>query len=325
MSSESRRGSEGPEWLPPERDIQSEENPRRSRSHGLDSISVEGRGVWVPPLDRETYGELFRSRAKRYNRRIWLHVALFLATVASTSLMVSPLYSACVMAILTAHEFGHYFAARHHMVPATLPYFIPAPFLFGTMGAVIRMSPFIPNRRALFDIAAAGPLAGIALAVPISFVGMLKAERVPIQEDSLSIVFGDPLLFQAFERLLFGAPSEGTVLMINDVAFAGWVGLFVTALNLLPIGQLDGGHVSYAVFSRRSRTFAWAAFGILAAICAATDMQYLLLLVLLFFMGISHPPTLNDELPLGRSRTRVALLLLVVFVLCFTPVPLKIG
>ena len=286
---------------------------------------MEGRDVWVPPLDREAYGELFQSRAKRYNRRGWLHVALFLATIASTSLMVSPLYSACVMAILTAHEFGHYFAARYHMVPATLPYFIPAPLIFGTMGAVIRMSPFIPNRRALFDIAAAGPLAGIAVAIPISFVGMLKAERVPIQEESFGINLGDPLLFQAFERLLFGAPPEGTVLMINDVAFAGWVGLFVTALNLLPIGQLDGGHVAYAVFGRRSRVFAWAAFGVLAALCAVTNMQYLLLLVLLFFMGVSHPPTLNDSLPLGQSRRRVALLVLGIFVLCFTPVPIKIG
>lgn len=258
-------------------------------------------------------------------RRLWLHIALFIATIASTSLAISPLYSACVMAILTAHEFGHYFAARFHRVPATLPFFIPAPFLFGTMGAVIRMSPLIPNRRALFDIAAAGPLAGIVLAIPISFIGMLGSERVPVTEDSMRIVFGDPLLFQAFDRLLFGAPQEGTVLLINDIAFAGWVGLFVTALNLLPIGQLDGGHISYAVFSRRSVTLAWVAFLVLGTISVLSNLQYLVLLVLLLFMGIRHPPTLHDTMSLGRSRRRVALLLLGVFVLCFTPDPVMIG
>ena len=149
-------------------------------------------------------------------------------------MMISPLYSACVMGILTAHEFGHYFAARRYRVSASLPYFIPMPLsIIGTMGAVIRMSRFIPNRRALFDISAAGPLAGVVLAIPISFVGLMLSTHQPIDDESFGIVLGVPLLFQIFERLLFGAPPEGTVLMLHDVGFAGWVGLFVTGLNLL--------------------------------------------------------------------------------------------
>lgn len=263
-------------------------------------------------------------RPARRSRRPWLNLVMFVATVATTSLFVSPTYSAGVMAILTAHEFGHYLAARRYGVPASLPYFIPAPFLFGTMGAVIRMSPLIPNRRALFDIAAAGPLAGVVLAIPISLAGVVLSERVPHDPDMPGIMLGDPLLFSLFERLVFGAGEEGMVLMLHDVGFAGWVGLFVTALNLIPIGQLDGGHVSYAVFGRHSVRVAWLAFASLLVFSLANDAQYALLLLLLFLTGVRHRPTLDDALPLGRSRVRAALVLLVVFLICFIPIPVEI-
>ena len=277
--------------------------------------------AWVPA--EQTPQGIPDATGKRWPRRLWLHILLFAATVLSTSLMVSPLYSACLIAILTAHEFGHYLAARYYKVPASLPYFIPAPVIFGTMGALIRMSPFVPNRRALFDIAAAGPIAGAVLAVPISFVGMTQSQRLPIQEDSPGLVLGDPLLFQFFERLLFGPGSEGMVLMINDVAFAGWVGVFVTGLNLIPIGQLDGGHVIYAVFGPRSVILARIAFGALAGFCIVVGYHFLVFLILLWFMGLRHGPTLHDALPLGPARTKVAVLLAAMFVLCFVPVPIS--
>ena len=257
-------------------------------------------------------------------QRPWLNLLLFVATVATTSLFVSPVYSACLMAILTAHEFGHYLAARYHGVPASLPYFIPAPFLFGTMGALIRMSPLIPNRRALFDIGAAGPLAGVVLAIPITLIGVILSERVPQDPDMPGILLGDPLLFKFFERLVFGTGDEGMVLMLHDVGFAGWVGLFVTALNLIPIGQLDGGHVAYAVFGRHSVRVAWVAFASLLAFSIANGAQYALLLVLLFLTGIRHRPTLQDSLPIGAARVRAAIVLLIVFVLCFIPIPIVI-
>ena len=255
-------------------------------------------------------------------RRLWLHVLLFVATVACTSLAVSPVYSLCLMGILIAHEFGHYLTARHYGVPATLPYFIPVPFFLGTMGAVIRMSPFIPNRKALFDIAAAGPLAGVVLAVPVSFVGMMLSTRQVATPEFEGLTLGDPLLFQIFERLLYGAPQEGMVLLLHDVGFAGWVGLLVTALNLLPIGQLDGGHVSYAVFGSRSRLVARSAFVILLVVCVTMRAQYLLFLALLYFLGIRHGPTMDDAAPIGSNRKKLAVLLLGVFILCFTPVPI---
>jgi len=257
-------------------------------------------------------------------QRIFLSSVLFLLTVASTSYFVSPTYSVCLLAILTAHEFGHYLAARYYRVPATLPYFLPAPFLFGTMGAIIRMSPFIPNRKALFDISAAGPLAGVVLAIPISWVGVTLSSRLPA-EDTLGLVLGEPLLFKFFEWTWFGPAEEGLTLVLHDVAFAGWVGLFITALNLIPVGQLDGGHIAYAVFARRSFKVAIAAFLVLVAISIASRASYALLLVLLFVTGIRHMPTMDDSVPIGRGRRRIAALLLVVFLLCFVPVPISLG
>lgn len=264
------------------------------------------------------------KRLRPTKQRIWLHVLLFVLTAASTTIFIGPVYSVCLMSILTAHEFGHYFAARRYRVEASLPYFIPWPSIFGTMGAVIRMSPYIPNRRALFDIAAAGPLAGMALAAPLSLVGVLLSERVVLEAGQAGVVLGDPILFQILERMIFGPRAPGEELFLHNMAYAGWVGLFVTALNLLPVGQLDGGHIGYAVFGRRSRLFAKLAFGGLALMTLTMSTQYALFLVLLLVFGMNHPPTMNDAIPLDPVRRKVAWLLVATFVLCFTPTPFKL-
>lgn len=258
-------------------------------------------------------------------QRLWLHVVLFCATVAMTSVMVSPLFSVCLMSILTAHEFGHYFAARYHRVPASLPYFIPAPTLFGTFGAIIRMSPDIPNRKALFDIAAAGPLAGVVLALPITFIGLMLSSVQPDSGADGNLRLGDPLIFQLFMRILEMVPEEGMVVFLHDVAFAGWVGLFVTALNLLPMGQLDGGHIAHAVFGRRSVHVARLAFAALLVICVTVSWNYAFFLVLVFLTRIRHPPTRDDSWSLDPNRTLLAWILLGIFALCFVPEPLSIG
>ena len=259
-------------------------------------------------------------RRKRPTR--WIHLLLFLLTVVSTTVMVGPLYSVCLMSILTAHEFGHYFAAKYHRVPASLPYFIPFPSMLGTMGAVIRMSGAIPNRRALFDIAAAGPIAGLVVALPVSFVGLYLSDHVTSNSQGM-VVLGDPLLLQAMQWLIHGPLPDNVDLMLHPVAFAGWVGLFVTALNLLPIGQLDGGHINHALFGRHSQRVALAAFAVLAVMTFMYGYHYTLILFLLLFMGVKHPPTMNDFLELGPVRRRIGFGLWIVFALCFTPAPLK--
>ena len=258
-------------------------------------------------------------------RKLWLHLLLFVLTIGTTTWAAGPIYSVSVLSILTAHEFGHYFAARYYHVPATLPYFIPFPSLLGTLGAVIRMSPYIPNRRALFDIAAAGPIAGLVVAFPLSFIGIYLSEHVPSSVQTGNwISLGDPLIFRAMQWLIFGSQPHDAELLLHPIAFAGWVGLFVTALNLLPISQLDGGHINFALFGRRSKLVAGIAFLALAIVTAIQGFQYLIMLILLWFMGIGHPPTLNDRLDLGTLRRRIGFGLLIVFVLCFTPAPFRL-
>ena len=266
----------------------------------------------------------FVPQMRPRRQKIWLHVLLFLLTVGTTTYINGPLYSVCLISILTAHEFGHYFAARYYRVPATLPYFIPFPSLIGTLGAVIRMSPAIPNRRALFDIAAAGPIAGLVVAFPVSVIGVFLSQPVQAQPGQATIMLGDPLIFRGLQWLFFGSTPDGADLLLHPVAFAGWVGLFVTALNLLPISQLDGGHINYALFGRRSRAVALLAFVALGGVTVFYGFQYTLILVLLWFMGLAHPPTLNDTLDLGPTRRRIGFWLWIVFVLCFSPAPFQL-
>lgn len=280
-----------------------------------------------PPKEAATPVRLYQPPPlpTQPKQKVWLHVGLFLATVASTAYVQNWQYSACLMLILTCHEFGHYFAARKHRVLASLPYFIPAPFpqvLFGTFGAVIRMSPYIPNRRALFDIAAAGPIAGIIVALPVTLAGMFMSSLQP-KAALNGLELGDPLLLQAVAWWVFGTFSEAYDVVLHPVAFAGWVGLFVTALNLLPIGQLDGGHIVHAVFGKKSRYISGGVFALLAAVTLSSGYTYVIFLALLLYMGVNHPPTLNDSLPLGKRRQRIAIVLLIIFILCFTPTPIQ--
>ena len=260
-------------------------------------------------------------------KRYGLHIGLFLATVASTVLVGGWVFSATLLSILTAHEFGHYFTAKYHRVPATLPYFIPFPFsLFGTLGAVIRMSPRIPNRRALFDIAAAGPLAGLILAIPATYVGITYSEVVPkssISEGMISL--GEPLLFKGLSWLAHGPVGDNMDTILHPMAFAGWAGMFVTALNLLPIGQLDGGHIAHALFGSRSRLMAMGMFaGLLGFSFIEHSFTWIPLLLLLFFFGIQHPRIRDDGRPLGAERRALGLLLGAVFITCFSLVPIQL-
>jgi membrane-associated protease RseP (regulator of RpoE activity) len=229
------------------------------------------------------------------------------------------------MAILLFHEMGHYLQARRYRVPATLPYFIPMPFSpFGTLGAVIRMNNVGADRKALFDIGVTGPIAGLVVAVPITIWGLANSQFVElsaVQEGSLHL--GDSIFFNGLARLVVGPVPEGHDLLLSPVAFAGWAGLFVTALNLLPIGQLDGGHVVYALLGRRSfavSAMAAVGFGLTAIF---VNPAWAVMFVLVLLMGLRHPPTADDTVPLGKVRTWVGIGSMLFFVLSFTPDPLR--
>lgn len=239
-------------------------------------------------------------------------------------------FSAALLAILASHELGHYIACRRYGVDATLPFFIPAPplFLAGTFGAFIKIKSPIPSRRALFDIGLAGPLAGFVVAVPISILGILRMQPAP-SNGGYGIVFHDPLLFRLLAKLL-DAPLDAYSLP-NPYYMAAWIGLLVTSLNLMPVGQLDGGHGTFAVFGRRIHKLTGrVAFAMMAALAVlgffwhGSPSGFVYTVLLGIMLRVRHPQPGTME-PLGNGRVIVGVVTLVVFALSFWPFPITIG
>ncbi len=245
------------------------------------------------------------------------------------------IFSGCLLAILTAHEFGHYLFCRYYGVDATLPFFIPQPPLLipGTFGAFIRMKSPVPSRRALFDIGLAGPLAGFIVIIPIAFAGVLTLHHVPLIAGEAGsagsgITFNDPLLFRLIARA-FKIDLDNSA--ANSFYLAAWFGLLVTALNLMPVGQLDGGHGTFAAFGQRahwwigrvafvlilmSTIIGWLWFG------SPTMLLYVVLLAVM--LNVRHPQPEQME-PLGTTRVVIGIITLIVFALCFLPFPITIS
>jgi len=270
--------------------------------------------------------------------RLLFHMFLLSLTVLTTTFAVGffwlegfwdgIVYSFTVLSILGAHEMGHYIACRWYGVRATLPYFIPVPLPpVGTFGAFIKIKSPIPSRRALFDIGIAGPLAGFVFAIPAAFIAHYFATPAkPVEAIEGMITIHGPLLFKFFERLLHLPP----LVNLNPVMWAAWIGVFMTSLNLLPVGQLDGGHVTYAVFGRRGHhVTAWMSYIAVIALAAFSIKSgmwnwvvFAALLTLVIRVG--HPPVVDEDEPLGLARILVAIIGLLVFVLSFLPFPITI-
>jgi membrane-associated protease RseP (regulator of RpoE activity) len=251
-----------------------------------------------------------------------LKVILFLLTCASTYLVQGFAYSASLMAILLSHEMGHYFMTRRYGIPATLPYFIPFPLSpFGTFGAIIKIKGVITGKKALFDIGVAGPLAGFIVAVPFIVLGIKWSTVRAISADAAFVQLGDPLIFKILEHFLVGDIPPGQDLVLHPFGYAGWVGLFVTALNLLPVGQLDGGHILFAVFGERSKWVFMTVIFALALTAIFYNPGWLLLVILLIIFGMRHPQPMDSETPLDGARKLIAFVVLLIFLLSFTPAP----
>ena len=238
-------------------------------------------------------------------------------------------FAATLLAILVTHEFGHYFAGRAYGAAMSLPYFIPAPpplFLFGTLGAIIRMRSPGRDRNALFDIAVAGPLAGLAVALPALWLG-LSWSRVASVPPGETLAFGESLLMRFFVWMAFGSIPEGMDVFVHPVALGAWAGCFVTALNLIPVGQLDGGRVAYALFGRRHKDVAIGAFVGLVALAAAAQTPFWLVFagLVLFMVGLYQVPPLDDLTALTPERYALGFVCLVLLVLLIPPVPLAIN
>lgn len=282
----------------------------------------------------------------KFQHRYGPHVVLFVLTLLTSTLVgafqpveesgswlasyLSGLwYSLPILSILGAHEFGHYLYCRKHNVDATLPYFLPAPppFLTGTFGAVIRIREAFPSKHALFDIGVAGPIAGFVVLVPFLMLGVAMSEVRPAASADAYLKLGDPLLIQGIIRLQLGAIPEGSNVFLHPMAFAAWFGMLATALNLMPFGQLDGGHILYSLLGRR------ASYVSLATLLAAVGLTFqsrswisvtVMMVIMAVLLGLRHPRVIDEHTPLDVPRKIVAACALVIFVLCFTPAPLEL-
>ncbi len=239
-------------------------------------------------------------------------------------------YALSILLILGAHELGHYFAARRHKHATSLPYFIPMPLTFlGTMGAVIRSREPMRNRKVLMDIGAAGPLAGLVFAIPILIYGLATSEIVTRaeQEAGTYLLEGNSIVYALAKLVALGQffPTAEADVFINQMAFAGWLGLLVTALNLIPVGQLDGGHVLYSLFGERARLSFYPVLALLVGLAVLTPQTiWVVWAILLFLLGRIYAPPLDDITPIGGWRRGIAIFTLVIFVLVFVPRPISI-
>ncbi len=279
-------------------------------------------------------------------RRLGLHLGLFAATVLTTmaagafqagvNLFDQPWrlyeglpFAVSILAILTAHEMGHYLVSRRRRLDVTLPFFLPGlpfpPPLPGTFGALIRIRSPIMDKRTLLEVGCSGPLLGLVVIIPVLVVGLWLS---PVRELPLGppegLQLGEPLLFKLLGLLIFGPLSPEQHILLHPVGFAGWLGLLITALNLLPVGQLDGGHLIYALFPAWHRRISLAAIGALVVLGMISWQGWLLWAAVLSFLGVRHPPPYCDWIPLDRRRKVLGLLTIMVFFLTFTPIPFNL-
>lgn len=287
------------------------------------------------------------------------HIALFIATVFTTffagylqggTLLSGFSFSLSLLFILGSHEMGHYYYGKKYGILITPPYFIPVPppFIAGTMGAFIRIKSQITSKKALFDIGVAGPIFGIIAAIPVLIIGIKMSQIIPVQDigEGEVIRLGDSLIFSIFVNMIHGTIEEGYDIFLHPAAFAGWIGLFVTALNLIPSGQLDGGHLVYSLFNKKIHS-AVSQISILIIIILGVGTEpvynlinsfgvnfdlpesllfsgwagWIIWAFLLVFMGTKHPPTIYEENDIGIKRKIIALITLLIFIGSFMPMP----
>ena len=293
---------------------------------------------------------------QRFQHKWWKHIVLFLLTLITTTLVGAERYayfladfgraavtgtdwtliagglwySGIVLLILGAHEMGHYLACRYYNLDATLPYFLPLWFGFvgfiqsGTLGAVIRIREPFPTRRILFDVGVAGPIAGFLIVLPTIFIGMALSSMTTLPNGDLMYI-GKPLLFRLARWAVFGPVPEGSIVNLHPMVYASWFGMLATALNLLPFGQLDGGHITYATLKQHSTPVSLATVSAAVLMTIFTRswlLMTIMMLVMVRMFGLRHPRVLDESEPLGAGRQWIAVLALVILLVCFMPIPL---
>lgn len=316
-------------------------NPDASHPHTVDPAASRFGPEWIPepvrppqpvilePFDsRRAIPTPTPFRPREYRPSLAWALFLFVLTVLSTWATGGWIYSLSIMTILLCHEMGHFLQARRWRVTTSYPLFIPMPFSpIGTMGAVILMRSNIPNRKALFDIGITGPLAGLVPALIACVIGISTSEVIDKSQlmGGAYLELGEPLVFKLLVWLIKGPLPESKDLVLNGVALAGWVGIFITALNLTPVSQLDGGHVLYALLGRRSYGVARILVLVaVVAIVATESWAWLVPLMIVFLIGVVHPPTQNDAIGPDGFRRVLGWATLMFFVVGFTPDPIQL-
>jgi len=304
-----------------------------------DRLSSLGFSVGFDENENQVVLHIIRSEYQSEEVFPWTNLVLFLLTVLTTlaagavmegeNIFSNPFlilkgwsFAVPLLLILLCHEFGHYIESKKSGIKVSLPYFIPGPTILGTFGAVIRSKSPFKNRKDLLDVGTAGPIAGFVVAVVVVILGLSYskvAEAVP----QGAIHLGDSLIFKFLSFLVVKNIPEGYDVFLSPTAFAGWAGILVTMLNLLPIGQLDGGHIMYALLGKRQKKIALAAFLTLIPLGIFLWQGWLVWVVLILIIKLGHPPTLNDQIPLDRKRKIIGWIAMFIFILSFTPVPIK--
>jgi membrane-associated protease RseP (regulator of RpoE activity) len=309
------------------------------------------------PADADLGTVRFRPSVpyRKFQDRKWLHALLFLLTLTTTTLvgrlhylsyaadfgrrnaradiLDGLWYSLTILAILGAHEFGHYVMCRRYNVDASLPYFIPllfpggVPIQTGTLGAVIRIRQAFPTRQALFDIGVGGPIGGFLVLVPAFFIGLALSNVVVVPKNIPLINLGEPLLFKAGVKLMFGDVPSGSTVNMHPMVFASWFGMLATALNLLPFGQLDGGHLTYATLRRWATPLSLITVGaglVMTLFTKSWMVFTFMMMVMLIVFGPRHPTVIYEDEPLPTSRYWIAAFALLMLILCISPVPMEL-
>jgi len=275
------------------------------------------------------------------NKIPFLHIILFILTMLSTlfvgamqtgaDILKDPWkiyyglpFALTLMIILLTHELSHYFASKKHGVNATLPYFIPAPTIIGTFGAFIKMKSPIVTRKALIDIGASGPIAGFIVSVIAVLIGLHLSEIVPVAEIKGALTLGDSILFSFLAQTVLGVTPADSDILLNPVAFAGWIGLFVTSMNLIPVGQLDGGHIAFALLGEKQTRLSFILVLVMSLLGVLLWEGWIIWAVLLLVLGLRHPPVISWEVPLDTRRKVIGWIAFLIFILTFIPVPFKI-
>lgn len=314
----------------------------REQKYSVNYVKDRAKPLRLMPVFSEENGEvkiIFLEEREIKESKKWINILLLGITIVTTLMAgavqqgINPLlsignllkglsFSMSIMLILGGHELGHYFAAKKNNVKTTLPYFIPGPTIIGTFGAVIKMKSPITDRNALIEIGAAGPIVGFILSTIALLIGFSLSTVVETQQGGL--ILGDSLIIKFLSSIYFPSLPAGKDVLLNPIAFAGWIGYFITAINLLPIGQLDGGHIAYALFVKKHRLIAYVTF---AAILGA-GLFWLGWLFWGFFilliLGFRHPPPLDNISKISIRNRLLGYISFVIFIITFVPNPFQL-